>query len=192
MRDNPGTGSDNDMEASAISPPQSYHGEVCISEPGTDAKLGFERVSSLDSKIEDNSTSKTGIGSEAESDKKPALFNPSRPSSYSGQDLCSVESSTHTSNSTSLSISKVNDNAAISKSELPARPDSSTVKIHDEQLIEPKIENLVLPVLASQNSTSLGPLPAEICTVPDMLNELERYLDGLDAIAIRHPVGDHT
>lgn len=192
MGDNLGMDSDNDMEASAISLPQSNRREVCISEPETDAKLGSERVSSLDSKIEVNSTPETGIGPEAESDKKPLLFNPFNPSSYFGQDLCPVKSSAHTLNSASSSISIVNDNAAISNSELLARPNSSTVEIHGGQLTTFTTGGPGLPVLAFYDSTSPRPRPAEVCTVPDMLNGLERYLDGLDAIATRFPFGGHT
>lgn len=148
-------------------------------EPETGATFGSERVSLLDSKIEDNSPCETGTGLEARADKNPPLSNLSLSFSHLGEDIGSLA---HTLQSASASISVIKTNAASSKSELLVHPDNNTVEIQDGHLSQPITEDVDLPVLASHDLTSPRPHPTEICTIPDMLTRLERYLDGLDAI----------
>lgn len=191
MSDNSVTDGDKDMKESAKSLPQSNHSKGRTLEPETDAKLVSEQLSSLDSKIEGYPTSETGISPEAESEQKPPLSNPSKPSLHSELDLYPIGGPVHTLK-VSPSISIVNNNTEISNSEVLAHLDNNTIEIHDKQLIEPIAVNSGLPVFASHNSTNISPCPAEVCTSPDILTELERYLDGLDAIKIQFPAGDHT
>lgn len=174
--------SDNHKEASAKPLLQSNHREDCIPEPETGAELGFERVSSLDSKIEDSSPYQTRTGLEAKADKNPPLSNLSIPSSHVGEDICLAESLAHTLQSASAPISVIKNNSASSNSELQVHPDNNTIEIQHGHLSQPMTEGLDLPVLASHDSTSPRPHPTEICIIPDMLTGLERYLDGLDAI----------
>lgn len=162
--------------------PQGKHREDWIHEPETGAKLVSERITSLDSKIEDSPPSNTGTGLEARADKDPPLSNLSIPSSQLGEDICLVESLAHTLQSASSSISVIKNNAEISKVEPLAHPDNSTVRIQDSQLSQPIAEDPDLPVLASHDSTSPRAHSTEIGTTPDMLSRLERYLDGFEAI----------
>lgn len=176
-----GTDSDNYKEASAKQLPQGNRREGCIPEPETYAKLVSERVTSLDSKIEDSPPSKKGTGLEARTDENPRHSNLSMLSSHLGEDICLAESLAHTLQSASSSISVIRINATISKVEPLAHPDNTTVAIQDGELSESITEGLDLPVLASHESTSPRAHSTEICTTPDMLTELERYLDDLEA-----------
>lgn len=91
MNGNSDTDSDNDRELFAKSSRQNNDIEDCNPEPGTDVEFGSERVSSPDSKVEDDAISEFETSSEGESDQKLHLSNSSPKSSNSEHDVCSVE-----------------------------------------------------------------------------------------------------
>lgn len=175
--------------------PQSNHIEDYAPEPGTDAEHRSEHVSSPERKLEDDSASESVTSSELEPYQNLPLPNPSKPSSHSGQDLCPAEitAHTHSSNSSSPSNSMAkNNNAIISKAKVLAHPGSSGVELQDNELMQPTIKTLQVPVLAPRKSISPGPLhTGRYPASSDMLTPLERYLDDLDALPIQVPVGTH-
>lgn len=171
---------------------QSSHIEDYALEPGTDAEHRYERDSSPERKLDDDSASESVTSSELEPDQNLPLPTPSKPSSHSGQDLCPVEIQAHAQSSTSsLSSNSMlnNNNATISKAKVLAHPDNSGVELQDNELMQPTIENLQIPVPAPQKSTSPGPRDTERYSASDMLTTLERYLDDLDALPIQVPTG---
>lgn len=91
MNGNSDTDSDNDRELFAKSSRQNNDIEDCNPEPGTDVEFGSERVSSPDSKVEDDAISESETSSEGESDQKLHLSNSSQKCSNSEHDVCSVE-----------------------------------------------------------------------------------------------------
>lgn len=181
--------------------PRSNHIEDYAPEPGTDAEHRSERVSSPERKLEDDSASESVISSdsvtssELEPDPNLPLPNLSNPSSHSGQDLCPVEitAHTHSSNSSSSSNSMAkNNNAIISKAKVLAHPGNSGVELQDNELMQPTIKTLQVPVLAPRKFISPGTRhTGRYSASSDMLTTLERYLDDLDALPIQVSVGTH-
>ena len=175
--------------------PLSNHIEDYAPKPETDAKHRSERVSSPERKLEDNSASESVTSSELEPGQNLSLPNPSKPSSHCGQDLCPVEITAHTHSLTSSSSSNPmakNNNAIISKANVLAHPGDSGVELQDNELMQPTIKPLQVPVLAPRKSISPGPRHSRRYSASsDMLTTLERYLDDLDALPVQVPVGAH-